>query len=431
MDVAMSVILIALVALMLASGLGIAYVIGSAAVVAFVLTDNTRYLAILPQQVFSKIDVFALMSMPLFILTGEVMNRTGVTKALINFAMALVGRLPGGLGHVNVATSVFFAGISGSAVADAAALSNTLVPAMREQGYTNSYASALTAASSVIGPIIPPSIILIFYGALMGASVPALFLAGVMPGLLLGGALLLMNAFFAWRGNHPRLPRDQIPRLGPALLRALPALSLPVIILGGIVFGVATPTEAAGIAVMAALMAGLFYGGLRWKELVECLLSTARLTGTIFIILAAVAAFGHLAGLEQVPSAIAGWITARNFGPGEYLLVLNLILLLAGMVLDIPVALALLVPLIVPPALAQGADPVHLGVVVCFNLCIGLITPPMGGCLVVVSAVTKLNYWALARAILPFVAVEVAVLALLVYFPSLTLWLPRLAGLVT
>lgn len=414
---------------LLVSGLALAYTIGAASVVAFIATDNTRYLAILPQQIFSKIDVFALMAMPLFILAGEIMNRGGVTRALINLSMALVGRLRGGLGHVNIMTSVFFAGISGSAVADAAALSNTLVPAMREQGYSKSYACAVTAASSVIGPIIPPSIILIFYGALMGTSVTALFIAGILPGLLLAAVLFFVNAFYAWRDDHPKLSKEEAPRLLPTLRNSAPALLLPLIIVGGIVLGWATPTEAAAIAVFAALAAGSFYEGLTLKSLFEGLRRTATLSGSIFMLITAVSALGHLGALERIPEAIAGLVTDLGLGPIEYLILLNLIFVLAGMVLDIPVALALLVPLLAPVALAQGADPVHLGIVLCFNLCIGLISPPLGGCLLVVSAVAKINYWELARAVIPFVLAEVVVLGLLVAYPEISLTLPRAFGL--
>lgn len=417
-------------AVLLASGLAIAYVIGGAAVLAFFATDNDRYLAILPQQIFSRIDVFALMAMPLFILAGELMNRGGVTTALINLSMALVGRLRGGLGHVNVLTSVFFAGISGSAVADAAALSNTLVPEMRRHGYDLTYASAITAASSIIGPIVPPSIILIFYGALMGTSVTALFLAGILPGLLLASALILLNAFFAARHSHPRVEKADMPPLLPTLIRSLPALSLPVIILGGIVFGWMTPTEAAAVAVFAALAAGSYYGGLTGPSVVEGLRRTAILSGSIFIIICAVSALGHLGALERVPEAISDGVTSLGLGPVGYMLVMNVIFLLAGMVLDIPVALALLVPLLAPVALEQGVEPVHLGIILCFNLCIGLVSPPMGGCLMVVSAVTGVNYWKLARAVLPFLLVQVAVLMLLVQVPAISLALPRAFGLV-
>ena len=422
--------LVGLVALVfLLSGLAIAYVIGGAAVLAFVATDNTRYLAILPQQIFSKIDVFALMAMPLFILAGELMNRGGITGALINLSMALVGRVRGGLGHVNILTSVFFAGISGSAVADAAALSNTLVPEMQRRGYSLTYASAVTAASSIIGPIVPPSIILIFYGALMGTSVTALFLAGIIPGLLLAAALLIVNGTFAVRQNHPRVEKADMPPFFPTLLNSLPALSLPAIILGGIVFGWMTPTEAAAVAVIAAVGAGWFYAGLSGKAILEALRRTAMLSGSIFIIISAVSALGHLGALERVPEAISNAVTGMGLGPVEYMLAMNVIFLLAGMVLDIPVALALLVPLLAPVALEQGADPVHLGIVLCFNLCIGLVSPPMGGCLLVVSAVTGVNYWKLARAVLPFVITQIAVLAILVKFPALCLWLPGLFGL--
>ena len=425
----MMILVVIAAAAFLFSGLAIAYVIGGAAVLAFLATDNARYLAILPQQIFSKIDVFALMAMPLFILAGELMNRGGITTALINLSMALVGRVRGGLGHVNILTSVFFAGISGSAVADAAALSNTLVPEMTRRGYSLTYASAITAASSIIGPIVPPSIILIFYGALMGTSVTALFLAGIIPGLVLASALLLVNAGFAIGQKHPRVEKADMPPILATLLHSLPALSLPIIILGGIVLGWMTPTEAAAVAVFAALLAGWFYRALTVEGVIEGLKRTAILSGSIFIIIAAVSALGHLGAPERLPEAISDTVTRWGLGPVEYMLAMNVIFLLAGMVLDIPVALALLVPLLAPVAIAQGADPVHLGIVLCFNLCIGLVSPPLGGCLLVVSAVTGVNYWALARSIIPFMLVQIVVLGVLIRFPILSLALPRAFGL--
>jgi tripartite ATP-independent transporter DctM subunit len=425
----MMVLVIIAAAALLFSGLAIAYVIGGAAVLAFIATDNARYLAILPQQIFSKIDVFALMAMPLFILAGELMNRGGITGALINLSMALVGRIRGGLGHVNILTSVFFAGISGSAVADAAALSNTLVPEMTRRGYTLTYASAITAASSIIGPIVPPSIILIFYGALMGTSVTALFLAGIVPGLILAAALLVLNAFYAMRQQHPRVEKADMPPVLPTLLHSLPALSLPMIILGGIVFGLMTPTEAAAVAVFAALGAGWFYAGLSPADVLLSLRRTAMLSGSIFVIICAASALGHLGALQRIPDMISQTVIEWGLGPADYMLAMNVIFLFAGMVLDIPVALALLVPLLAPVALEQGADPVHLGIVLCFNLCIGLVSPPMGGCLLVVSTVTGVNYWKLARAVIPFVLVQIAVLALLIRIPALSLALPHAFGL--
>lgn len=418
-----------LLAVLLASGLGLAYVVGATAVVSFLMTENARYLAILPQKVFSQISVFALLSMPLFILAGELMNRGGVTKALIDVSMAMVGRIRGGLGHVNIMTSVFFAGISGSAVADAASLSNTLVPAMEQRGYTRLYAGAITAASSIIGPIVPPSIILIFYGAIMQTSVAALFVAGIFPGLLLACALFALNGYYAVRDDHPRIEKGEAPPILPAIARALPALLLPLIIVGGIVLGWMTPTEAAAVAVIVAALAAIFYEGLKLEDVVESLRRTAMLTGSIFVVLCAIAAFGHLASLEKVPQAISALITDLGLGPVGFMLAMNLLFILAGMFLDIPMALALLVPLVAPVALANGADPVHLGIVICFNLTIGLVSPPMGGCLLIVSTVTGLNYWTLARAVIPFVLVEILVLGVLVFVPEISLYLPRAFGL--
>jgi tripartite ATP-independent transporter DctM subunit len=414
--------------LFLIAGSALAYVVGAAAVMTFIASDNARYLAILPQRIFSQLDVFALMAMVLFIMTGEVMNRTGVTRHLINFSMSIVGRFKGGLGHVNIMTSIFFAGVSGSAVADAAALSNTLVPAMREQGYTNRYAGAVTAASSVIGPIIPPSIILIFYGAWMQVSIGGLFAAGIIPGLLLGVVLMLANAVFAHRQSHPGGRGTRTPPFWPSLLKSMPALMLPTIILGGIVFGIATPTEAAGVAVAAALVAGFFYGGVNLRVIWQCFERSAILTGSIFMILAAAACAAYIGSLEQWPQKIAELAIETGLTGTSFLLLINVIFLIAGMFMDVPMALALLVPLFGPAAVAQGVDPIHLGIILCLNLTMGLITPPLGGCLIVVSAISGENYWILAKATMPFILVEIVLLLIITLVPSLSLYLPRILG---
>ncbi len=425
----MAWLVVILAILFLAAGAALAYVVGAAAVLAFIATDNARYLAVLPQRIFSQLDIFALMAMVLFIMTGEVMNRTGVTRYLIDFSMSFVGRFKGGLGHVNIMTSIFFAGVSGSAVADAAALSNTLVPAMREQGYTNRYAGAVTAASSVIGPIIPPSIILIFYGAWMQVSIGGLFAAGIIPGLLLGGALLIANGFIAHRLNHPGGRGTTVPHFWSSFIRSIPALLLPTIILGGIVFGIVTPTEAAGVAVAAALTAGFFYGGVNMKVILKCIEKTAILSGSIFMVIAAAACFAYVGSLEQWPQQIAKLAMQSGFTGISFLLLINLIFLIAGMFMDVPMALALLVPLFGPAAVAQGVHPIHLGIILCLNLTMGLITPPLGGCLIVVSAISGENYWKLAKAILPFIFVELIVLLVITLFPSISLYLPRVLGL--
>ena len=416
--------------LLLVAGVAVAYVLGAGSVLAFIATDNARFLAVLPQRFFSEIDIFALMAMPLFILAGELMNRAGITRALIDLAMATMGRIKGGLGHVNVLASVFLAGISGSAVADAAALGKTMVPAMRAHGYSNIYASALTAAASMIGPIIPPSIVMVFYGALMRTDVSAMFVGGILPGLLLAIALFATNSFYAYRDGHAGGRSDELPRFWPALRHAAPSLSLPVIILGGIVFGVVTPTEAAALAVVAAVLIGLYYGGVGWGELRESVEQTAILTGTIFIILGAVAAFGWLAGYIGLPQLLGSTVTEWQLGKWEYLVLINAIFFVAGTFFEPPVLMALLVPLLGPQAVALGVDPVHLGVVISLNLTLGLITPPMGGCLLVVSAVTQSDYWALCKAVVPFVLIETVVLFVIVFVPEITLSLPRAFGLI-
>lgn len=416
---------------MLAAGAAVAYAIGAASVLTFFATDNARYLAILPQRVFSEIDVFALMAMPLFILTGEIMNRAGITRALVDLAMAMLGRFRGGLGHVNILASVFLAGISGSAVADAAALANTLVPAMNTRGYPTLYSGALTAAASVIGPIIPPSIIMVFYGAIMQTSVAAMFLGGVVPGLLLAGALFVANGYFARRHDHPGGRHEEVPPLIRSLRHAAPSLSLPVIIMGGIVFGVVTPTEAAALAVLVAVGVGLYYGGISWRGLREGIEQTASLTGSIFVILGAVACFSWLAGHELLPQALATLIKDLTLGRWEYLTLINVVFFVAGTFLEPPVLMALLVPLLGPPALALGIDPVHLGIVLSLNMTLGLITPPLGGCLLVVSAVTGADYWSLSRAVLPFILVETLVLLIITYLPEVSLFLPRLLGFIS
>ncbi len=424
----------------LAGGAAIAYVTGAAAVLSFIVADSGRYLAILPQRILSQIDVFTFLAMPLFILAGELMNRGGVTRALIDLSMVLVGRMRGGLGHVNIAASVFMAGISGSAVADAAALSSTLVPEMRLRGYTATYAAALTAASSVIGPIIPPSIVMIFYGALMNVSVAALFAGGLVPGLLVALGLFVMNAAMARRQGSAGVL--DIPPAGRTLARAVPALFVPVIIVAGIVFGVVTPTEAAALAVVASLVIAFFYraaeardGGASpvsslLRDVKDGLERTAVLTGSIFMILFAAAIFGYLIAIKSVPEAITALVGTVGLDGLGYLLLINLVFFLAGMFMDVTMALVLLVPLLVPAAIASGADPVHVGVTSCLNLTIGLVSPPFGGCLMVVSATTGVNYLRLSAAILPFIAVEAAVLVVLILFPDLTLWIPTALGLV-
>jgi tripartite ATP-independent transporter DctM subunit len=419
-----------LILLFLAAGTALAYATGAGAVLFYIFLDMKQFLAMAPQLVFSQVDFFALMALPLFMLVGELMNRGKITHALVDFALSLIGRAKGGLAHVNILTSVFFAGISGSAVADAAALGNTLVPAMVERGYSKSFAGAITAASSVIGPIIPPSIILIFYGATMGVDIAALFAAGIVPGLMLAVALMLANAFFAHRYDHPGGRDEKRLAVLPSLVRALPALSLPLIIVLGIVFGIMTPTEAAAVAVFAAVAVGYFYRSLDLAALKASVSRTVVLTGTIFMFFASAALVIYLSALVKLPQTISTFVMSLEFSGTTYLLLLTVVFLALGMVLDTLLALALVAPVLVPTAIAQGSDPVHVGICVCLTLAMGLITPPLGGSVLVVSAVTGSNYWNLFRWVIPFLVVELVVLLAVILLPEATLFLPRYFGLI-
>jgi tripartite ATP-independent transporter DctM subunit len=424
-----AVITIAIILVFASFGVALAYAIGASAIITYYLTDSARFLMVAPQRIFSQVDSFTIMAMPLFILAGEFMNRSGTTKALIDFSLLLLGRLRGGLGHVNIMTSVFFAGISGSAVADVAALSNTFVPQMEKRGYDREYAGAITAASSVIGPIIPPSIILILYGAIMSTDVAALFAAGIIPGLLLATGLFVTNWIIAKKENHPGGSKEDIPPLWPTLKRALPALSLPVVILGGIVLGVMTPIEAGALACLAGAILGFIFKEMSLASAKEGVEKTALLTGSIFTIMAAASVLSYLISLHQVPVMIANLVSSIHLEGVWYILLITVTFLILGMGFDFMLALTIVAPLLVPVAVAQGFHPVMLGMLICLNLAIGLITPPLGGAVMMVSTITGQGYWSLCKRVMPFVVAELVILLLIALIPELSLYLPRKLGL--
>lgn len=424
-----AVIVIAVIVALLLGGVALAYITGAAAVVAFFTSGNGHYLAVVPQRMFSQMDVFAIMAMPLFIWAGELMNRGGITKALIDMSLLMVGRVRGGLGHANVLTSVFFSGISGSAAADIAALTNTFVKQMEKRGYDPLYAGALTAAASVIGPIIPPSIIFILYGAILSTDVAALFAAGMIPGLMIAGVLMAMNAWIARREGHPGGTAADVPDWRPTLRKAVPALVLPAVILGGIVFGVMTPIEAGAVAVAASVILGLWYRELTLAEFVESVQRTAVLSGVIFMFIAAGSMVSYLIALSQIGDHIAEFVQSFGLTGIWYLLLIMVVFLVLGMFVDTMLCLTLVAPLLVPVAIAHGADPVALGMMICLNLTMGLITPPMGGAIMMVASITGQSYWALCRRIMPFVLAELVVLVLIVVFPELSLAVPRWLGM--
>ena len=375
---------------------------------------------------FSGVDSFIFLAVPFYILAAEIMNRSGITVRLIRLVSALTGGLRGGTAFANIGTSVLFAGISGSAVADAAGLGKIFLEAMPKEGYRPPYAAAVTVASAIIGPIIPPSGLAIIMAAVTGLSVVDLFLAGVVPGLLLGAACALIVGVDAARG---RLPRSSLTvrrsDLGRLLLEGLLVGVLPVIIVGGMVVGAFTATEGGGIAVAAATLLGaVVLRSLTFRDLWAALLAAARVSAAIYLLVAAASILSYALNLL----GIASWVTAATpyFAdePTLFLLAIFLLMLVLGTFLDIGAAIVIFVPLLMPAVLELGIDPIHAAVVIMLTLAVGLITPPVGVVLFVVMRIGRLSMGPLLRALLPFLLVEITVILLLVIFPPLSTWLP-------
>lgn len=383
------------------------------------------------QNMFSGLDSFPLLAIPFFILAAELMSGGALTDVLLHLAARLVGRRRGGLGHANILTLTFFSGISGSALADAAGPGAMLIRMMKKAGYSDAYAAALTASVAIVGPIIPPSIIMIIYALTDNSvTVTGLFLAGVVPGLLIAGALALVNHWVSvkrdYRTSEELIDRTPIPRL---FLRALPALVLPFIILGGIHFGVFTPTEASAAAVLYALLVGRFvYGTLRWDMLPAILFRTALMTASIMFIVAASAVLAWVLTVGQIPQAVTAWVAGLQLSPVMLLLAINVLLLLVGIFIEPLPGVMIMVPILAPLADAAGLNPLHFAIVVIVNLTLGMITPPVGGLLFVTSIVSGVPMGRMVREARPMLVALLVVLALLTFFPALSTWLPGLMG---
>jgi len=373
---------------------------------------------------------YVLLAIPLFILAAEFMNTGSITERLLRFCDALVGRFRGGLAHVNVVQSIIFAGMSGSALADAAASGKLMQRMMTQDGkYPASFAAALTAASSVIGPIIPPSIPMVIYALVSDTSVGYLFLGGVIPGLLLGFSQMGLVAFTAKRRNFPVEKPVPLRELPGITWRALPALLMPVVLLGGIYGGVTTPTEAAAVAAAYALLvSAALYRSVSWRDLYLALLASARMTASIGILIAAAIAFNYVITVENIPRTLAAMLRAHQFSPLMFLLVVNLILLVLGCFLEGTTILLIVVPVLLPTAQALGIDPVHFGVVAVVNIMLGLITPPYGLLLFLMVKIAEVPLKDLVRETMPFLLAMIGALALIALVPEIVLFLPRLMG---
>jgi len=371
-----------------------------------------------------------LLAIPLFILAAEFMNTGSITERLLRFCDALVGRFRGGLAHVNVVQSIIFAGMSGSALADAAGSGKLMQKMMTQDGkYTASFAAALTAASSVIGPIIPPSIPMVIYALVSDTSVGYLFLGGIIPGLLVGIVQMLYIAVSAERRNFPiekPVPLRQLPGI---TLRAFPALMMPVVLLGGIYGGVTTPTEAAAVAAAYALLvSAALYRSVGWRDMYRALLDCARMTASIGMLIAAALVFNYVITVEQIPKTLSVMLQAVQFTPLGFLLLINILLLVLGCFLEGTTILLIVVPVLLPTAHALGIDPVHFGIVAVVNIMIGLITPPYGLLLFIMVKIAEVPLRDIVRDVMPFLAVMVGALALITVMPDLVLFLPRLMG---
>jgi tripartite ATP-independent transporter DctM subunit len=410
---------------LLAAGIPVAIAIGLAVSLYIVVGTDVPSI-IIAQMMVSGADSFPLLAIPFFLLAGTLMNSAGITQRLFDFASCLVRHIPGGLGHVNVVGSMIFAGMSGSAVADAAGLGVVEMKAMRKYGYDEAFSGAITAASSTIGPVIPPSIIFVIYGVLAEVSVGALFLAGIVPGVLMGLALMVQVYRMAKKHDYPVLPRATLRELWDSFRAALLPLLTPVIIVGGMIAGIFTPTEASVVAVAYALVLGaLVYRELTWSALWSALHTTAVQTAAVMFITAVAGVLGWALAQGRVPQQVAEAVLSMTSQPWLVLLLVNLLLLVVGCFMEIIAALLILTPILVPVIKSVGIDPLHFGVVMTLNLMIGLITPPMGMSLFVVQQVTGVSFDRLVRAVTPYLIALLVVLVIVTYVPSLSLAVPR------
>ena len=385
-------------------------------------------LDLLAQRVTYALDSFPLIAVPIFIFVGNLMNTAGITDRIFRFADAAVGRAPGGLAQVNIFSSLIFSGMSGAALADVGGLGRIEIKAMRERGFSAPYAASITAASAVVGPIFPPSIPLIVYGSVTSVSIIQLLLAGIVPALICVALLMATAAILALRHNHPRSPRWLSPRaVIAAMVPALPALFAPVLLVAGMLAGLFTPTEAASVTAIYVLFVGVVvYREMTWRHIVDAATQTVRNTSSILVIVAAAMLFGWILAIEQIPQDFARLVLGLTAEPWALLLIVNLMMLIAGMFLDSTTATLLIVPIVAPPVVAAGVDPVHLGIVVIFNLMIGLLTPPMGLSLFLIADIAGIQMRALLRALLPFYLPLIGTLVMITFVEDVTLWIPSL-----
>ncbi len=380
----------------------------------------------LVQTIGQGINNFTFLAVPFYIMAGHLMNTGGMTNAIFGFANALVGHIKGGLAHVNILNSMIFAGMSGAAVADAAGLGMVEIRAMLDNGYDLDYAVAVTAASSTIGPIIPPSIIMVVFGITANVSIGRLFLGGIVPGIMMGVGMLLLNHYFAVKRDFPVSNFPTLESIGSHFRHALPALVLPLIIIGGIMSGLFTPTEAGCIAAMYALVLGVVTKEISFEDLKKIALETMLQSAQVGFIVATAAAFSWVLTFEQVPAKVAAYLTQTLQSPLALLIALNFIYLFLGCIMEASAIVIMTVPIVMPIAVRLGIDPIHLGVLLAINMSIGTLTPPVGIVMYVLTEVAGITVQDYTKAMLPWLGLLFGLLLLFILFPPIITWLPNM-----
>jgi C4-dicarboxylate transporter, DctM subunit len=417
------VVLFGVFLLGLVIGLPVAAALGVSSI-AYMLHQGLPLVAI-PQRMYAGLDVFVLLSIPGFILAGNLMNVGGITERIIRFANALVGWIRGGLGQANIASSLLFGGVSGTAVADAASIGGVMIPGMKKAGYPADFSAAVTAASSTVGPMIPPSVPMIIVGALSGLSVGRMFMAGAIPGLLLGVGMMVTCYILARRRNYPVQPWQGLGELARSFASALWAIAMTALIIGGLVTGIATPTETAIVACLYAFFVGAFiYRGLRVRDVPRIVIQSGVSSAAILALVGFANVFGWILSTERIPQAIAAAVLSFTENRIVVILLINLVLLFVGMFMETIAALIILFVPLLALATSVGVDPIHFATFAVLNLMLGLTTPPLGVCLFVCGSIARVPLAAVVRAIAPFLAANLTVLLLVSYIPALSTWLP-------
>ncbi|WP_102346417.1 TRAP transporter large permease [Bacillus sp. Marseille-P3661] len=422
----MAVIPLGFIALLLL-GVPIAYILGGTTIIYLLLDNQSIMFNSTPQRMFSGLLNYSLLAIPMFVFVGELMNSGGITKRLIDFSKVILGHFRGGLAYVNVLANMFLASILGSANAQTAMMSKVMIPAMEKEGYKRDFSGAVTVSSALMGPIIPPSLTFILYAVVAETSVSAMFLGGIIPGILLAIGFGLLIYFLALKEELPKSDKSNFKQVVSSFLAVIPALLVPTIILVGILSGAFTATESSAVAALIALIVGkFFYRELEWKKIPEMLEKTAINSAIVTFMIAMAYIFGWVLTHERIPQTIGDFLISMTESPIVFLLLLNVLFFFIGMVMEGIAALIILTPVLLPAAVNFGIDPVHFGIIICINLTIGLITPPVGTALFIASSIGEIKMEKLARTLIPFICVAVFVLFIITYIPATTQWLPGL-----